>query len=470
MEFVTQIREPADLTRQELDEVYSLVLGAGEVSGQTLRQLLSSSHYIGTITVDDGLVSVGAIKRPLSNHIDEIECGSGVILDNNAAELGYLVTVERYLRQGLSEALSAQLLSRYRVGLVYATTRTDNPRPQGLLRKLEFEEVRQRWASKQKPGETLTLWLLKALTSMESDWLEYAHDAIACDPKHLDMCRRRRQQWFPPTPKLYDTIRWPGNLGSAYERQSFRVLCLGQIHHAKMLADTLGNLQPAMLQFRAGRMAPQTFLAKAQKNYEAVMGKWDPWRTIIRTVLREGGIRGETLDPQHVAYSNVAKCWAPPSNRKLRLKVDNQPTMLLCGEHPPFRPGRLYEIVKPDLVLQIGRCRALKEGDLGDRPLVVVPQSGKGKKGAIEEARRLVRFHAFAKRVHLRVRQGHSGAVFSRRESTWAKLPFVAALEAEGCLVLRTGAAERRIPIAFDEPGVTIAALAILELFARPSL
>jgi hypothetical protein len=310
------------------------------------------------------------------------------------------------------------------------------------------------------------------LTKMESGWLDYARDVIACNPSHLEMCRERRQAWFPPVPSLCDSIRWPGNFGSAYEVQDFRVLVFGQIHLAGMLADSLGHLQPDMIEFRNGRLSPKDFLTKSQSAYESVMRGWGPWKK-IESVLGDAARRLSLpcpIEPSHIAYSNIAKCWAPANNRNRSLKrfVDNQPTMQLCSVQPQFRPSRLHEILQPDFVLQIGRCEAVSDDDFGDSPRAVLPQSGKNLERDIAQAKCLLRLHSFAKRLDLQVRSANPGVAFQRRQAIWTKAPFTVELKSDGLAFrdTRTRDVSHSMPITFRE--VDGAASAMLAWFARP--
>lgn len=196
-----------------------------------------------------------------------------------------------------------------------------------------------------------------ALSSRERAWLDYAHDVVCCND-HLGACRAQRKPYFTDN-GLDDTVRWPGNFGSGYERAPLRVLCLAQIHNDRHLAASMPGFQMKLLSFQAAQCRPEAFLQRCRKAYEATIPSWGPW-TQFAEVL---GATNARLDVSDVVYANVAKCWAPPS--RLGEAPNNQKTMKICNKRFPV--SRLVEIVDPEFIIQVGVCAALIESDFGSR-------------------------------------------------------------------------------------------------------
>jgi len=200
-------------------------------------------------------------------------------------------------------------------------------------------------------------------TPLEKAWLDYARGVIGCDDVHLEKCRGFRKPSFQKF-GLDDSIRWPGNLGSNYEHTCVKILCLAQIHNDRVLKDTASELEPAMRNFRDGSIGDSEFLQRCREYYEKQIPNWVTWRRRFTDILPS------QVTVADIAYANIAKCWAPASTRLLR--VNNQPTMTACNERFPVRC--LVDLLKPDLIVQVGTCNAL-DGHLLDQERFVVPNS-----------------------------------------------------------------------------------------------
>jgi hypothetical protein len=219
------------------------------------------------------------------------------------------------------------------------------------------------------------------LTDLESAWLRYAHDVVACDDKHLKRCQSLRKTWFGDC-GLDDSVRWPGNLGTHYESASLRVLCLAQIHNDGHLAETLGHFQSVLCKFRKGSISPKEFLVQCREQYEKTIIQWGTWRRFYEIV---------PIPVTYVAYANIAKCWAPADQSKQGRPVNNQPAMKACNERFPIT--KLVSLLAPDLIVQIGKCDAVASADLCVRRFVVNntdrPDSKAQRREAKLEIRRL---------------------------------------------------------------------------------
>jgi hypothetical protein len=185
-------------------------------------------------------------------------------------------------------------------------------------------------------------------TPLEKAWLNYARGVIGCDDVHLKQCRSLRKPSFQKF-GLDDSIRWPGNLGSNYERTCVKILCLAQIHNDRVLDLTARCLEPAMRDFRDGSIGDSKFLQRCREYYEKRILTWGTWG-------RFTDILPSQVTAADIAYANIAKCWAPGATRDL--PVNNQPTMTRCNERFPIHC--LVDLLKPDLIIQVGKCSALE--------------------------------------------------------------------------------------------------------------
>jgi hypothetical protein len=196
-------------------------------------------------------------------------------------------------------------------------------------------------------------------TPLEKAWLDYARGVIGCDDVHLEKCRGFRKPSFQ-TSGLDDSIRWPGNLGSNYERASVKIFCLAQIHNDRVLYLTARYLEPAMRNFRDGSIGESEFLQRCREYYEKQIPNWGTWG-------RFTDILPSQVTVADIAYANIAKCWAPGATRDL--PVNNQPTMTRCNERFPIHC--LIDLLKPDLIVQVGKCSALEGRSFTQKRFVV---------------------------------------------------------------------------------------------------
>ncbi len=221
--------------------------------------------------------------------------------------------------------------------------------------------------------------MMAPTTPLEKAWLNYARGIIGCDDEHLKQCRRLRKPSFPNF-GLDDSIRWPGNLGSNYERTCVKVLCLAQIHNDRVLDLTARGFEPAMRDFRDGSIGDSKFLQCCREYYEKQIPNWGTWRKFT-------DILPSQVTVADIAYANIAKCWAPAWTRVLR--VDNQPTMTACNERFPIHC--LVDLLKPDLIVQVGRCGALDGQLFTQKRFVVAGGNFPGDRADRAEKAKLVR-------------------------------------------------------------------------------
>jgi hypothetical protein len=177
------------------------------------------------------------------------------------------------------------------------------------------------------------------LSALEADWLEYARSIAACDPTHRAECvQRGGGSAVGPDPEL----RWPGFIGSDYEANPFRVLCVAQIHNPNgwsASASGLAPMEPLLREWLDGWLRDEAFLAKYRDEYAQRLPTWGPWRKAFGPVLRDPRIG---LSPTEIAYVNIAKCWLSPGANQYEL-------MRSCERWKGI--ASLLAVVKPDAVV-----------------------------------------------------------------------------------------------------------------------
>jgi hypothetical protein len=156
------ILTPLDITEAQFEAVQALIVEGGEVATTNLTQYLKSAHRVGTIVSNGQLACVGAIKAARADYIRNVSRKSGFALEAEGCigEFGYVVTRKAFRRRGLARALSDQLLKTFE-GVLYATTRDDNPGIHTIVNENGFVNVGRKWRSTEHPASSLMLWLKK---------------------------------------------------------------------------------------------------------------------------------------------------------------------------------------------------------------------------------------------------------------------------------------------------------------------
>jgi hypothetical protein len=156
------ILTPQQITEIRFEAVYALIVEGGEVSTTNLAEYLKSAYRIGVTICDGQVACVGAIKAARANYIRGVSSNSGYPLEAEGCigEFGYVVTQATFRRRGLARALSARVLKDFG-GVLYATTRDDNPGIQTIVTENGFVNVGRRWRSTAHPNSSLMLWLKK---------------------------------------------------------------------------------------------------------------------------------------------------------------------------------------------------------------------------------------------------------------------------------------------------------------------
>lgn len=147
----------------------------------------------------------------------------------------------------------------------------------------------------------------------EARWLDYAWEVVSCSAGHRRECGDRGGA----DPFVDASVRYPGNLGSAYESE-VGVLCVGLVHKSRdpdagpADRDRHARFVPiaeAIVGWRdRGRSSEndERYLEESRSAYEAAIPGWPIWSNQFLPVLKEA-----RLDHTQVAYTNLAKCRAP---------------------------------------------------------------------------------------------------------------------------------------------------------------
>lgn len=150
-------------------------------------------------------------------------------------------------------------------------------------------------------------------SAVEATWLDYAWTVSSCPAGHRRECGDRGGV----DPFVDSSVRYPGNLGSAYESE-VGVLCVGLVHKSRDPDDNPADadrharflpIAEAIAGWRDRGRSPETderYLKESRSAYEAAIPGWPIWLNQFRPVLKEA-----RLEHDQVAYTNLAKCRAP---------------------------------------------------------------------------------------------------------------------------------------------------------------
>jgi len=188
------------------------------------------------------------------------------------------------------------------------------------------------------------------LTALEKRWLQYAR-ALISDVDHKRECERlggaselgpKRQR--RPSQNLDINLRWPGYIGAGYEAATKRILCIGQVHFGKMLAATLGHIEPTLCELvkvdAANEVKMFAILQTIRAGYQRALKTWGPWSN------RNNGfqkILQQKYGAEHIAYVNLARCWQTPTDTSMKAVIK-----ACLATHPI---SDLTKAIKPDLLL-----------------------------------------------------------------------------------------------------------------------
>ncbi len=155
------VRPPKEFTDPELARFRDMVLRGGEVERALLTPHIRRAHLLVCIHVGRRLVAVGALNNPPPQYREAITRDShGPDLCLCGGEVGYVAVAKNFRGRGLGRRLTESLLKNC-TGPLYATTRELNFPMHRILNAAGFRKTGQPWASNDRPGESMVLWILK---------------------------------------------------------------------------------------------------------------------------------------------------------------------------------------------------------------------------------------------------------------------------------------------------------------------
>ncbi len=130
---------PSQLTPEQLNQIVNLVNIGGEVSSAGIVAGIQRAILVGFATVENQIVSIIAVKRPLPEYKQKVFSSAGVpdLAGDFDGELGYMYTSEEYRNAGITIPLARKLLSSYS-GKLFITTRSNNTVVLLLARRVGF--------------------------------------------------------------------------------------------------------------------------------------------------------------------------------------------------------------------------------------------------------------------------------------------------------------------------------------------
>jgi len=124
----SSILSPADCTPQALADFEKLVIEAGSVDPQGLRQRIRDASQLLFLRDSNGhLVGIGALKHPLLSYRSRVfaKAQATAQLEDYRIELGWVAVAKSHQGRGLSRRVIGQLISLAESENVFATTRAD---------------------------------------------------------------------------------------------------------------------------------------------------------------------------------------------------------------------------------------------------------------------------------------------------------------------------------------------------------
>lgn len=152
-----QVYAPAELSKDEIRVCISLVQKGGALENpEWAADQLPRAIIIAIKRDGSEIVGVGAIKRRRPKYAGDKARKSGFEFDSNAHELGYVVVKESHRRKGISQQITAKLLSAFQTRPLFATTSNSKMKP--TLEKAGFVQRGKEWPGKNGKGK-LSLWV-----------------------------------------------------------------------------------------------------------------------------------------------------------------------------------------------------------------------------------------------------------------------------------------------------------------------
>jgi len=124
----SSVLSPSDCNQQELTDFENLVIEAGTVDPQGLKERIRDASRLLFLRESGGqLIGVGALKQPLLSYRSRVftQARAAVQADEYPIELGWIAVAKSHQRRGLWRRIIGQLISLTENENLFATTRAD---------------------------------------------------------------------------------------------------------------------------------------------------------------------------------------------------------------------------------------------------------------------------------------------------------------------------------------------------------
>jgi len=134
---------PSEISQDEINIIYSLVVRGNKVNPQTLMQRLLSSALIGYVKINDKIVATSAIKQPTKEYRDSVFAKANVVEYASMFdfELGFFFIEEEHRGKKIASNLCDSLCKKFVANNIYAATRTTNFTMHRILTKNGFVPI-----------------------------------------------------------------------------------------------------------------------------------------------------------------------------------------------------------------------------------------------------------------------------------------------------------------------------------------
>jgi hypothetical protein len=123
-------KKPLESTDFEIEKFHELVLKGGKVKEQGLKVRISNCELLAFCSVNDVIIAVSAIKRPVKSYVKKINVKAELNKDYKELkfEIGYSFTEENFRRKGINGDLKLLLLNSIKnvIGIIFSTTAIPN--------------------------------------------------------------------------------------------------------------------------------------------------------------------------------------------------------------------------------------------------------------------------------------------------------------------------------------------------------
>ncbi len=145
-----KIGAPERFSESEKKQFLDLLIKQNKVRNPTLRKL-ERCHRLCTCTMNEEVVSIGAIKPATKSDFDAVHADLEAQRNDFKLELGYCYTNPQYSGKGHSTSIVKMLLENVENVIASTELRNDNPMLY-ILQKHGFKQYGNSWESKIHSG------------------------------------------------------------------------------------------------------------------------------------------------------------------------------------------------------------------------------------------------------------------------------------------------------------------------------